>query len=265
MNKKELLDELTKKYEIPEFISHDPVKFPHKFYNQRDQEISGLIASSLAYGKRENILVSVEKILEIMNYDPHNFVLEFNYDKDKKLFEGFIHRYSSGKDIALLIFGIKRIIEEYDSLKNLFLEGFSIDDKNIKQALIHFVNTFRSYLYPEADTRGIYFLLPSPAKGSACKRLNMFLRWIVRPGPVDLHLWPEVPTSKLLIPLDIHVAKLSRKLGLTERKADDWKTAEEITENLKKFDPNDPAKYDFAIFGMGIYKESIVYLDKLSY
>jgi uncharacterized protein (TIGR02757 family) len=260
MKNKELLDNLVKKYETSDFIQDDPVKFPHMFDNYQDKEVSGLIASALAYGKRENILKSTQKILEIMNFEPYNFVTNFNIKNDYKIFDGFIHRYTTGKDIALLIFALNQAFKEYKDLKNMFLEEFSLQDKNIKPALSHFVNIIRSYVLGQEDTKGIFFLLPSPEKGSACKRLNMFLRWMVRSGPVDLHLWQEVPADKLIIPLDVHVAKLSRKLSLTDRKVDDWKTAEEITENLKQFDANDPVKYDFAIFGLGVSGESSKYI-----
>ncbi|OGI00259.1 MAG: TIGR02757 family protein [Candidatus Melainabacteria bacterium GWF2_32_7] len=258
--KKKFLDSLVRKYEIPEFIDNDPIKFPHMFDNFQDQEISGLISSALAYGKRDKILESVEKILKIMDFEPYNFVTNFDFDKDNKLFNGFIHRYTSGRDIALLISALNGVLKEYSRIKNSFLAGFSISDTNIKPALTNFVYTIRGYLPTEEEAKGFYFLIPSPEKGSACKRLNMFLRWMVRPGPVDLNLWQEIPTDRLIIPLDVHVARLSRKLDLTSRKVDDWKTAEEITENLKEFDKKDPAKYDFAIFGMGISGESTKYL-----
>ncbi|EKE03622.1 MAG: hypothetical protein ACD_20C00176G0017 [uncultured bacterium] len=258
--KKEFLDNLVKKYETPEFIPDDPVKFPRMFDNYQDQEIAGIIASALAYGKREKILEDVEKIIKLMEFDPYNFVLNFDCEKDSKLFNGFIHRYTTGLDVALLITTLNGILKEYTSLKSCFLEDFSKNDKNIRPALTGFVNKIRDQLPAHENVKGFYFLLPSPEKGSACKRLNMFLRWMVRPGPVDLHLWSEIPTSKLIIPLDVHVARLSRKLDLTARKVDDWKTAEEITENLKQFDCKDPAKYDFAIFGMGVSGHSTKYL-----
>ena len=187
-----------------------------------------------------------------MHNDPYNFVLNFNYDKDHVIFHNFKYRYNTGRDLGLLIYSLNRAINEYKCLKNLFLEGYSDDDKNIREALTHFSGSLRAYLRGKENFKGVYYLLSSPEQGSACKRMNMFLRWMARPAPVDLGIWSEISTEKLIIPLDTHVAKLSRKLHLTSRASDDWKTAEEITERLKEFDPNDPVKYDFAIFGMGI-------------
>lgn len=255
---KGILDNLVRKYESPDFIPRDPVKFPHMFDNSKDQEVSALIASCLAYGKREKIIESVQKIHEIMDFKPCEFVLDFNIDKDAKLFNGFLHRYTTGRDVILLIYILNKALKEWGSLKKIFYKGFSSHDENIKPALTFFVDKLREYLPPdEKNLKGIYHLIPDPAKGSACKRLNLFLKWMVRTGPVDLHLWKEIPANKLIIPLDTHVAKLSRKAGLTQRKADDWKTAEEITEKLKQFDSSDPVKYDFALFGMGISKEIV--------
>ena len=224
-----------------------------RFKGRKDQEVSGLIASSIAYGKREKIIESIEIIHKIMDYDPYAFVVNFDIEKDAKLFDKFIYRYNTGKDIALLLHAIGHALKEYNSLEEIFMKGYSPSDKNVKQALTGFVAILKEHLpLGVEDLKGIYFLIPSPDKGSACKRLNMYLRWMTRKTPVDLNLWKGVSTGKLLIPLDTHVAKLSRKLHLTERKADDWKTAEEITDKLKEFDANDPAKYDFALFGMGI-------------
>ena len=188
-----------------------------------------------------------------MDFKPYNFVKNFNYKKDSGLFNNFIYRYVNGKDVALLIFLINKVLQDNKTLEDVFAEGFNPEEKNIKRALIYFVNALRDYIpSDEQNLRGLYYLIPSPEAGSACKRLNLFLEWMVRPGPVDLGLWKKIPTDKLIIPLDTHVAKVSRKLQLTQRKADDWKTAEEITDHLKKYDPKDPVKYDFALFGLGI-------------
>lgn len=252
--KKQLLDDLVKEYNVSDFIQDDPIKFPHMFKTQNDIELAGLLSSSLAYGKREKILESVNKILEIMQFKPLDFVTNFDYYKDSKLFEGFVHRYTAGNDIALFLHAVGNSIKEFGSLKNIFINGYNENDQNVKNSLMNFVSTLMEFAPRSAELKGLKFLLPSPERGSACKRLNMYLRWMVRSGPVDLHLWNEINTSQLLIPLDTHVAKLSRKLQFTERKSNDWKTAEEITEKLKYFDPNDPTKYDFAIFGMGVNK-----------
>ena len=257
MNKKELLDNYVKKYETPEFIKDDPIQFPHRFELKKDAEISGLIASCLAYGRREKIIESIEKIHKLIENEPYNFCINYDYEKDGKIFDGFLYRYTKGYDIALLFNAISKAIEEYQSLENLFMEHLDKKQKNIKLPLTEFVYKMINYSPEEANIRGLNFLLPSPLKGSACKRLNLYLKWMVRQGPVDLNLWKDVPPSMLLIPLDTHVARLSRKLNLTSRKADDWITTEEITEQLKKFDSNDPVKYDFALFGIGVSGENL--------
>jgi len=254
---KQFLDSLVKKYETPDFIKDDPVQFPHRFSDNADIEISGLISSCLAYGKRTKIIEDVDIVHKLMNNKPAEFVRNFDYERDLKYFLDFRHRYTAGTDVALLIHVIGQVLSEYDSLENVFMTNYSDDDINIKPALTGFVNILKSFIPDNIENfSGLNYLLPSPEKGSACKRLNLFLKWMVRSGPVDLNIWKKVSTDKLIMPLDIHVSKLSRKLNLTARKPDDWKTAEEITENLKMFDPNDPVKYDFAIFGLGITGDS---------
>ncbi|HBG49800.1 MAG TPA: TIGR02757 family protein [Cyanobacteria bacterium UBA9971] len=257
---KEYLNELVEKYEIPDFIKDDPVQFPHKFKKQIDIEVSGLISSCLAYGNRKKIVETLANLHEIFNDSPSEFVMNFDIDRDAELFKGFVYRYTQERDLILLIHVIGQALKEYGTLEKAFLKGFNPDDKNIRQSLTNFVNLLRSYIPCEIDShaslrmtmKGLFHLIPSPELGSACKRLNLFLKWMVRKPPVDLNIWKNIPANKLLMPLDTHVARISRKWGLTSRNSNDWKTAEEITEKLKEFDPVDPVKYDFAIFGLGI-------------
>lgn len=258
------LDTLVDKYKNPDFIKNDPIRFPHRYKDPKDIEIMAFIAAMMAQGKRTKIVENLEKIEKLMNNDPYNFIYNFDYETDSPKFDSFSHfayRNILGKEIVCIFYLLKQVLHKYGSLKNLFLEGLDINkQKNVKQALIHFTNVIFSMepppnpdMNPVPNT--VKALLPNPEKGSACKRLNMFLRWVVRKDDVDLGLWTEVPASMLLIPLDFHVSKISRDLGLTSRKQDDWKTAEEITNKLKEFDPEDPSKYDFAIFGTGIAGE----------
>lgn len=250
---KTYLDELVKTYEVCDFIKDDPVQFPHKYKKQEDIEVSGLISSSLAYGNRKKIIETLAIIHESFNCSPSEFVLNFDIDRDAELFRGFIYRYTQERDLVLLLHVVGQTLKEYGTLEKAFLKGFISDEKNIKQSLTNFVNLLRGYLPCNEQTcRGLFHLIPSPELGSACKRLNLFLKWMIRKGPVDMNVWKTVPESKLIIPLDTHVARISRKWGLTSRNSNDWKTAEEITENLKRFDPVDTVKYDFAIFGLGI-------------
>lgn len=250
---KKYLNDLVKEYEVPDFIVKDPVQFPHLYTKQQDIEVSGLISSCFAYGSRPKIVETLEYIHSFFNGSPAEFVLNFDIDRDAELFKGFLYRYNTERDLILLFHVISQALKNYDSLEKAFLQGYNPDEKNIKLSLTNFVNLLRGYLpCDETACRGLFHLLPSPELGSACKRLNLFLKWMVRKPPVDLNIWKTIPESKLIIPLDTHVARISRKWGLASRNSNDWKTAEEITENLKKFDKKDPVKYDFAIFGLGI-------------
>ncbi len=253
-NMKEYLDKLVVKYEIADFIKDDPVQFCHKFTNKNDIEAAGLIASCLAYGKRQKIIESCDTVLAFMDYKPYEYIMNLDTDDAKSKLKLFKHRYTAGDDIYYLLLILSRALQDYENIEDIFLKGYNPNDKNIKSALTQFVSILTDYLQGEVENmRGINFLLPNPKRGSACKRLNMFLRWMVRKGPVDLNLWQNISTSKLIIPLDTHVAKVSRRLGICQRKSDDWIAAEEITNHLLELDPVDPAKYDFAIFGEGIY------------
>lgn len=246
MNKEELkkyLDELVVKNETRDFIKNDPVQFPHRFNKKQDIEISALIASSLAFGKREKIIEAVEKIHGILENEPYNFCQSYK-TQDRKIFKGFKYRYINDENIANFFEGITTALKDFESLEEIFLEYHRQNHETVKEGLTGFVSKI-------TNCKNNY-LLPSPDKKSACKRLNLFLKWMVRKSSVDLGIWQNVAKSKLIIPLDVHVARVSRKLGLLQRNANDWQSAYEITKKLKEFDPNDPTKYDFALFGAGI-------------
>lgn len=256
LNLKENLDLLYTRYCITDFIKHDPIQFVYKFDDERDREIAGFVSSIIAQGKRKNIISkSNELIVEIMK-EPFNFVKSFDIDripKELMSFTYFAYRNITGFQLSFIFDSLKKLIQRYSSLKGAFYEKYSRhrSENNVKSVLIDFVDEF----FDKKVSSDVASLVPNPRKGSACKRLNMFLRWMVRKDKVDTGLWSDIiPTSKLIIPLDFHVSKISRELGLTSRSQDDWITAEEITEKLKEFDPNDPVKYDFAIFGYGVNK-----------
>jgi uncharacterized protein (TIGR02757 family) len=257
-NLKDYLDWLFKKYNTPDFINSDPIKFAHRFKNPQDIEVAGFIASTLAMGNRKIILLSNEHLFDLIGDKPYEFILEFDpfwYEKALNNFVHFAYRNIEGKDLLVIFYLLKQALRKYGSLKNLFLKYYDEKQPTIKQALSGFVKEIFSFDPPpkfNGIPESVKGLIPDPEKNSACKRLNMFLRWMVRKDSVDFGLWEEVDKSKLIIPLDTHVSKISRALGLTQRKTDSWKTAEEITFNLKKFDPSDPVKYDFAIFGLGV-------------
>jgi len=245
MNKTELkkyLDNLVKKYETPDFIKSDPVQFPHRFKTKQDIEISALIASSLAFGQRNKIIETVEKIHSLIENEPYNFCKNYK-PSERKIFQNFKYRYIDDENITNFFEGLSKAINSFDSLEEIFLKHHNQKHETIKEGLIGFVS--------EITTHGNY-LLPCPDKKSACKRLNLFLKWMVRKSSVDLGIWSNVDKSKLIIPLDVHVARVSRKLNLLSRNSNDWQSAYEITKILKEFDPDDPTKYDFALFGAGI-------------
>lgn len=239
-----------------ETISPDPLELPHRFKDRNDIEIAAFIASVFAYGSVTQILKTLENIFEIMNNDPYNFVLSYNHKKDKKLFSNIKHRFYTSEDIAAFFAGLNKIYETYGSLNYLFLLYYFEKADNIKGALSFFSNNLTDIVIKASNhsSQGIKFMFPDPLKGSACKRQNLFLRWMIRNDELDFGFWKEIPTSKLIIPVDTHIAQISQKLKLTSRKNVSWKMAEEITNNLKKFDENDPVKYDFALCHIGMRK-----------
>lgn len=254
------LDELYFKYATPKFIEKDPILFVYKFEDNKDREVAGFIASTLAQGKRSNIISKTnEVIFSIMKGEPYEYLLKFDFDRipeDLKSFSYFAYRNITGEHLSFVFYSLKLVLKKYKTLKNFFYEFYSktSNSKNVKDMLIRVVDELFSW--DNNIPLEVSSLVPNPKKGSACKRINMFLRWMVRKDNVDSGLWNDIiPTSKLIIPLDFHVSKIARELGLTNRSQDDWITAEEITENLKKFDSNDPVKYDLAIFGYGVNKK----------
>lgn len=245
---KSYLDELTQKYENKEFIKDDPVQFPHRFNKKEDIEISAFISALFAYGKREVFIQKLNIIFEKMNNKPYEFIIKF--DKKNNAIDDCDYRFSKGIDLKQIVLILKELYTNNESLETLFLNGW-----NKTKTINGMLQVVIDYFYARTTlpvTNGFYHLLPNPKKGSACKRLNMFLRWMVRDGDVDLAIWKFISKSELIIPLDTHVAKISRKLNLINRQQNDWKTAKELTDILKEYCPSDPIKYDFAMFGYGV-------------
>lgn len=237
-------------------LSPDPLEYPHHFSDYEDIELIGFIASVFAYGNVKQIKNSLENILNIFEPSPSEFILNLNKNKSKEKLKGIKHRFYSAEDILNLFYLLKIVIQKNGSLKNLFLRHYSEKDISIKNALSEFSKEFLSIYEEELGsfTTGIKFMFPLPERNSACKRMNLFLRWMVRKDELDFGLWGEIQTNKLIIPVDTHVARICKGLKLTTLKNISWKMAEEITNNLKKFDPIDPVKYDFAICHIGIRK-----------
>lgn len=235
----------------------DPLQFPHLFKNEKDIEVMAFIASVFAYGNVKQIINSLSKFLLICENYPSRFINNFSL-KDYRSKDFIIHRFYSAEDVSRLFGLIKIAYNEFGSLQRLFLSGYNSEDLNLKNT----INVFNQYFLNKAQKefksigRGLLFMFPLPENGSACKRINLFLRWMIRKDDLDFGLWKEIPASKLIIPVDTHVARICRQLKLTKRKNVSWKMAEEITESLKKFDPVDPVKYDFAICHIGMRKLS---------
>jgi len=255
MNLKEKLDYHYQYFDKSK-ISPDPLEFLHLYENFYDIEIAGIISSIFAYGNVKQIISTLNKIHKIMNYEPHKFILNFDFEKDKILFENIKYRFYTSQDIAILFSILNFIYKNYGSLKNLFLQNYDEEEINLKNAISKF--SLELILISEKllgkSTSGIKFMFSDPYSGSACKRINLFLRWMIRKDELDFGIWNEIPPNKLVIPVDTHIARICKELKLTELKNVNWKMAEEITENLKKFDPIDPIKYDFAICHIGMRK-----------
>ena len=271
---KKNLDNLYSTFDI-KYITPDPLEFVHRFKGSaevRDMEIAGLISSSLAYGRVAQIKKSIEEVLSIMGGEPYEYTVNFDPRKGKRDFKSFKHRFNTGADLAALIYYGRQMIEESGTIGRFFEEGYSPSDRNIRPALESFVERVLAL-----DSRAVYgrrslpasagvrYFFPNPKKGSSCKRLNLYLRWMVRRSTaldgVDMGLWRGVDPEKLIIPLDTHIARISRNIGLTSRTSADWKMAVEITESLKRFDPRDPIKYDFSLCRLGILERCPTSLD----
>ena len=245
---KKQLDEYILKYETADFIINDPIQFIHQFKNKEDAEIAGFIASMFAYGKREVFISKLNYIFNLMEHKPLDYVKSFNLKKHN--INGCDYRFSKDCDFIQIIKILNKLYSENENIETLFKYGYK--QKNDVWNMFQVVT---DYFYSNIDsevTKGFYHMLPNPSKKSAMKRMNMLMRWFIRKSPVDIGIWNFIPTSELLIPLDTHVAKISRKLGLLTRNDNGYESVMELTNNLKKFDPIDPIKYDFALFGYGV-------------
>lgn len=227
------------------------------YSDPRDQEIAAFVAACFALGRVDLLRKAVRTVLDGMGPSPVAYVSDTGPDRMKKQFKNFVYRFFKGDDVAVLLFWIKQILEKYGSLEHLFLEGYRDGDCNISPALSRFARRIIGLkTQPVVSSlplnSGLRAYLSDPESGSGCKRLSLFLRWVVRTGEPDLGIWKSVTPAKLVIPLDTHVIRLGRKLGLTKRVTPDWKMAMEITESLRRFDPEDPVKYDFVLCHAGM-------------
>lgn len=249
MNLKNILDEAVSNINTPEFIPSDPVRFPHLFSNQRDIEIVSLLISTIAWGKRQMILRNGEKLLEILHGEPYHFVCEGNIDAIDS--ERNIHRTFFGRDLAYYLRGLRAVYSKYETLEDFAAGCGAVADEFPAWKLVDSLNAVFDCAN-EGHFRSVR-CLPENLESTPLKRINMALRWLVRDdGIVDLGVWKALKPSQLFIPLDVHVANTSRSLGLLSRRNNDRKAAIEITSHLRRFDSDDPIKYDFALFGLGV-------------
>lgn len=239
---KELLDELVLKYETKDFIKDDPIQFPHNYKEKNDIEISALISALFAFGRREAFIQKLNWLFSL-SASPNELILDFK----KYELDNFIYRFIKSCDLIEFLSILNKLYyKDKSSIEELFFE-----DVGFKKVTNYF---YKNSTCP--SSKGFCFLFAKPENNSAMKRLNMFLRWLVRSGEVDLGLWKNnFKKSELIIPLDTHVAQVSRKFNLLKRKQNDFKAALELTSKLKEFDESDPVKYDFALFGLGIDKK----------
>lgn len=255
-NLQKLLNQKYRQYHQHSFIADDPISIPHRFTKQQDIEIAGFFASILAWGTRKGIINSCNKLLNEMNEAPHHFILHTNLHSKKNFnrFQGFVHRTFNAYDLWHLFHFLQHHYQHVDSLQTAFSQWITPQDATIEKALIGFHKYVFSF--SEDATQEIHCRkhISTPAKKSACKRLNMFLRWMVRKeaNGVDFGIWEQIKPSQLICPLDVHVSRVARRINILHRKQDDWQAALELTNYLKTLDANDPVKYDYALFGMGV-------------
>lgn len=246
-----LLNEAVERYNRPDFIPRDPICIPHSFDKKQDIEIMGFWTAVLAWGNRTTIIKKCRELVTLMEDSPYDFVIN-HQENDLKRFLDFKHRTFNATDALYFIHFFKNHYQKFDSLEDAFLLEFDATHTNTEIALQNFHDYFFGLQdYPERTRKHI----ATPARKSACKRINMFLRWMVRKDEqgVDFGIWDRIHPAQLVCPCDVHVERVARKLQLIERKQLDWKTAVELTENLRKMDENDPVKYDFALFGLGVH------------
>jgi uncharacterized protein (TIGR02757 family) len=249
-NLQAFLDEKVQQYNQPAFIENDPISIPHRFSRKQDIEITGLWASVLAWGQRKTIINKCRELITLMDLAPYDFIMN-HQEEDLKRFLSFKHRTFNATDTLYFIAFFRDFYSRYDSLEEGFVQFMQPADQTTQNALIGFRNLFFNLEYAPARTRKH---ISTPAANSACKRLNMFLRWMVRKDAngVDFGIWHQLKPSQLVCPCDVHVDRVGRRLGLISRKQTDWLTALELTQNLRLLDAADPVKYDFALFGLGV-------------
>jgi len=250
-NIQSFLDQKVVSFNHSSFIETDPIQIPKLFSKKENIEIAGFLAATLAWGQRPTIIRNALKLTELMQNNPIEYLLS-TQEEDWNAFINFKHRTFNGTDCIYFLKSIRNIYQNHGGLENVFTEGFQ-KEKTVFSALVHFRKVFFELNHENRTEKHVSDVL----KGASAKRLNMFLRWMVRSDKagVDFGLWKQIPSSALMLPLDLHTGNVSRKLGLLTRIQNDWKAVEEITAKLREFNPEDPIKYDFALFGLGVFEK----------
>lgn len=245
----DFLDEKVAQYNRGSFIQSDPISIPHQFSKKEDIEIAGFLTATIAWGQRKTVLKNAQKMMDLMDRDPHQFILHHK-PEDLKRFEGFVHRTFNAIDLQYFCRALQMIYREHNGLEALFANHATA--KDTQMAIHHFKQVFFSLDHLKRTQKHV----SDPEKKSAAKRINMFLRWMVRKDEtgVDFGLWNTISPAALSCPLDVHSGRVARRLSLLKRKQNDAKAVKQLDESLQKLDPSDPVKYDFALFGLGVFE-----------
>ncbi|TVQ88250.1 MAG: TIGR02757 family protein [Bacteroidetes bacterium] len=247
---KNFLDQKFEQYNSPLFIASDPISIPHRYSLKEDREISGFLSATISWGQRKSIVQNAKRLMLLMDDAPYDFILHFR-ENDLLRFEGFVHRTFNYEDLSVFLYALKNIYQVHGGMEKVFSDGFR------NGGIAHSVSYFRNIFFELPHEKRTRKHVSDPLSGSSAKRINMFLRWMVRNDNrgVDFGIWNRIRPDQLICPLDIHSGRVARKLGLLNRKQDDWKAAGELTENLRLLDSSDPVKYDFALFGLGVFEK----------
>lgn len=252
MNKAELksfLDEKVVEYNQPKFVESDPIQIPHQFHQKEDIEIAAFLTATIAWGNRKMINNNAKKMMELLGNSPYDFIINHTED-DLENLQFFVHRTFNGTDFVFFVKALQNIYKNHGGLEAVFTNAGT---ENLQESISHFKKVFFSIPHPERTRKHV----SDPKKGSAAKRINMFLRWMVRNDNtgVDFGIWKSISPAQLSCPLDVHSGNVARKLGLLKRKQNDAKALLELDTNLRKLDATDPVKYDFALFGLGVFEK----------
>lgn len=253
----EIVDFLNEKYDLynnPSFIETDPITIPHLFTKKEDIEIAGFLTATIAWGQRITIIKNATKLMKLMGSSPYDFVMTAK-EKDLKRFDHFVHRTFNGIDAVFFMKSLQHIYKKHNGLESVFNRSGNSTPVDLMESIMNFRNVFFSIPSPARTGKHV----SNPAENSSAKRLCMYLRWMVRKDKrgVDFGIWnsPTLSSNVLMCPLDVHSGNVARKLGLLNRKQNDWKAVEELTTSLRTFDAADPVKYDFALFGLGVFEK----------